>query len=93
MAGERGINMAQIKSLTIIIGQKEVIVTVKEAKDLQRVLNGTFPESAPQPVFVPSERPALPYQPLSPWPMIWRDDQINVRDDSGGANWMLPAGS
>jgi hypothetical protein len=57
--------MSKIKKIVLQIGEKEIELSLDEAKELKKILGDLFKEK--ETVYVPSPYPVYPY-----FPNIWR---------------------
>lgn len=72
----------EVKSLTFIVGDKEIVLTPFEAKQFQSVLNNLFEKE----FIVQKEYIPYPYQPVTIQPYITNPWYVTCQGTSGGGN-------
>ena len=75
--------MANITSIKMQVGKHEITMTLEEAKDFQKLLNETFPESQSQTIINPIIIERTIYNPWQPFPG-W---EVTCDTNSGTLQW------
>ena len=73
-----------VKELIIKIGDKEIKLSVEDAKSLMKILEDVFGETktitispSASPTYIPYPYPVYPYTPYPTWTTSWTHDNLN----------------